>query len=169
MFPSLVNCCTIDWLSSWPNEALLSVSQNFLEPLDLGKPENNTKLAQMCVDIHSSVNTIADRFWEELRRKYYTTPTSYLELINFYISMLAEKREEMSSARDKLKNGLQKLMETNELVADMKVELTSLEPELKEKAAATEVLMTQLAKDQSAADEVKKVVSEEESVAKKQA
>eukprot|EP01135_Chromosphaera_perkinsii_P012097 Nk52_evm35s2579 gene=Nk52_evmTU35s2579 len=169
MFPSLVNCCTIDWLSSWPTEALLSVSQNFLESLDLGKPENNAKLAQMCVDIHSSVNDIAEKFWEELRRKYYTTPTSYLELINFYISMLAEKREEMSGARDKLKNGLQKLMETNELVADMKVELTSLEPELKEKAAATEVLMGQLEKDQAAADEVKKVVSEEESVAKAQA
>jgi len=24
-FPSLVNCCTIDWFSGWPEEALLSV------------------------------------------------------------------------------------------------------------------------------------------------
>lgn len=30
MFPSLVNCCTIDWFSEWPQEALLSVARNFL-------------------------------------------------------------------------------------------------------------------------------------------
>lgn len=29
-FPSLVNCCTLDWFDSWPEEALLSVSQRFL-------------------------------------------------------------------------------------------------------------------------------------------
>lgn len=30
MFPSLVNCCTIDWFSEWPEEALKSVARNFL-------------------------------------------------------------------------------------------------------------------------------------------
>lgn len=28
MFPSLVNCCTIDWFSTWPEEALQSVAAN---------------------------------------------------------------------------------------------------------------------------------------------
>ena len=27
MFPSLVNCCTIDWFVQWPRDALLSVSR----------------------------------------------------------------------------------------------------------------------------------------------
>jgi dynein heavy chain len=30
MFPSLVNCCTIDWFSKWPQEALCSVARNYL-------------------------------------------------------------------------------------------------------------------------------------------
>lgn len=30
MFPSLVNCCTIDWFSEWPEEALHSVATNFV-------------------------------------------------------------------------------------------------------------------------------------------
>lgn len=36
MFPSLVNCCTIDWFTVWPREALLSVAQSFFEHIDLG-------------------------------------------------------------------------------------------------------------------------------------
>ena len=36
MFPSLINCCTIDWYDRWPVEALQSVSQQFFEPLEFG-------------------------------------------------------------------------------------------------------------------------------------
>ena len=37
MFPSLINCCTIDWYDRWPVEALRSVARQFLEPLDFGE------------------------------------------------------------------------------------------------------------------------------------
>ena len=45
----------------WPEDALLSVSQNFLERVhDL---EDNEKLAvsKICVEIHMSVNTMAEK------------------------------------------------------------------------------------------------------------
>lgn len=32
-FPSLVTCCTIDWFSEWPDEALKSVATNFLQDI----------------------------------------------------------------------------------------------------------------------------------------
>ena len=35
MFPSLINCCTIDWFDEWPKDALLSVAQRYFEKLDV--------------------------------------------------------------------------------------------------------------------------------------
>ena len=32
-FPSLVTCCTIDWFSAWPEEALQAVATTFLNEL----------------------------------------------------------------------------------------------------------------------------------------
>ena len=30
-FPSLVNCCTLDWFSEWPEEALLGVGKGAIQ------------------------------------------------------------------------------------------------------------------------------------------
>lgn len=73
-FPSLINCCTIDWFSEWPEDALLSVSKRFLATVNLGSDEVRDAVAAMCVDIHQSVAESADRFFAELRRKFYVTP-----------------------------------------------------------------------------------------------
>jgi len=66
---------------------------------------------------------------------------------------LCEYRQ-LVGARDRVKNGLTKLLETNILIDNMKVELVALEPELKQKSEDTEVLMEKLAVDQLQADAV---------------
>ncbi|XP_061839882.1 dynein axonemal heavy chain 6 isoform X2 [Nerophis lumbriciformis] len=166
MFPSLVNCCTIDWFVEWPREALLSVSQAFFQNVDFGTEELKMSFSDLCVETHVSVSTMAERFYLELRRRYYTTPTSYLELINLYLSMLDDKRNLLILARDRVKSGLTKLLETNELVAKMKVDLSALEPLLKQKNIDVDALMEKLSVDQESADETRRVVKEEEAMAK---
>lgn len=86
-------------VSQWPREALLSVSQAFFQTVDFCSEEMTNCLSQMCVEIHMSVTEMAERFYSELRRRYYTTPTSYLELINLYLSMLGNKREQLETVR----------------------------------------------------------------------
>lgn len=169
MFPSFVNCCTIDWFDEWPRDALLSVSRRFLEFVDVGSEEMKLKIAEMCVEIHESVGAMAKKFFAALRRRYYTTPTSYLELINLYTAMLQEKRKELGSSRDRLKNGLSKLEETNVLVANMQITLEQLGPELKQKASDTEQLMVKIGQDQATADGVRKIVMEEEAIVRDKA
>ena len=60
----------------------------------------------------------------------------------------------MQTARDRVKNGLTKLLETNDLVDNMQVELTALTPLLEKKSADTEKLMEVLSVDQEKADAV---------------
>jgi len=54
MFPSLVNCCTIDWFDTWPEDALLSISRRFMSNIDI-IPDDETKeaLSKVCVHVHS--------------------------------------------------------------------------------------------------------------------
>lgn len=46
------------------------------------------------------------RFFIEMRRKYYTTPSSYLELLNLYSTTLNRKTMEITSLRRRIENGL---------------------------------------------------------------
>ena len=58
----------------------------------LGITEYKEILCLMSVEIHNSVSNMSEKFYAELRRRNYTTPTSYLELIKTYIEMLSVQR-----------------------------------------------------------------------------
>ena len=101
------------------------------------------------------------KFFNELKRKVYNTPKSYLDQINLYITILEKKREENSIVRNKLKDGLDKLINTNKLIADLKIQLTDLQPKLEEQTIKTEKFLTQLAIDSEIANEKEKTVEQE--------
>ncbi|KAA3677119.1 dynein heavy chain, axonemal, partial [Paragonimus westermani] len=169
MFPSLVNCCTIDWFIEWPEDALYSVAMSTFENVDLGSPEIKRSISRLSTEIHLSVSEAAEQFYLELKRRYYTTPTSYLELLNLYRSMLEKKTKDLSDLRNKFKNGLNKILETNDLVASMEIELTAMRPTLEVKQRDTEKLMHKLGEDQEQADIVRTRVKEDEALAKQKA
>merc|ERR1719502_727108 len=135
MFPSLVNCCTIDWFSAWPSEALHGVATRLLaEEENLGIEEYIDELAGLAVNIHKTVETETERFFTEMKRRNYVTPTSYLELIRLYVDLLREQREIVSNNEMKYKNGLKKLSDTEKIVEDLQNDLTKMQPVL-DKAA----------------------------------
>jgi len=47
----------------------------------------------------------AKKFFKNLKRKYYVTPTSYLELIIMFKTLLDEKRKEVKANINKYENG----------------------------------------------------------------
>jgi len=52
MFPSLVNCCTIDWFNEWPEEALLGVGKGQMIDADLNLGNFLNNCVEMFKDIH---------------------------------------------------------------------------------------------------------------------
>ena len=64
------------------------------------------------------------------------------------------RSRQLKNARDRVHNGLIKLLETNDLVDKMKQELVALEPELKKRSEDTNALMERLVVDQEQADAV---------------
>lgn len=68
----------------------------------------------MTVFIHNSVIDFSDKFYGELRRKNYVTPTSYLELLKLYIEMMKYQQGILPQKISKYTVGLETLRETNE-------------------------------------------------------
>ena len=154
-FPSLINCTTIDWYTKWPKEALTSVARQFLHDEDLHTDEINSAMCDMCAELHWTVGVFGEKFFNELRRQTYTTPKSFLDMIELYKIMLAEKRAELGISQKRLSVGVQKLEETNAIVADLQVELTALQPVLVVKAEEAAAMIIVVERDQKAAETVK--------------
>ena len=160
-FPSIINCCTIDWYNQWPNEALHSVAERKLvEETTLGIGEYTEQLCQMAVKIHSSVAIFSEDFYQELRRRVYTTPTSYLELLKMYIELLKEQKNILPQKIRKYKSGLKRMKTTNEIVDGLKQKLIVLKPKIDKKEADAKELVIVL-------NEQKEVASVKEKVCEK--
>ena len=175
-FPALINCTTIDWFSAWPLEALLSVSEMFLEEVQVGTEtaeaalkDMRSRVARMCAEIHWSSAQLGEDFFAKLRRRVYTTPKSYLDLINLFISMLDEKRSEVQVVRDKMTVGVSKLVETKSVVAGLEEDIKKLEPVLVVKGAEAAVLIETVKVEKADAEKTKTLVEADEAVVGKQA
>ena len=159
----------LDWYLPWPREALLDVATRFFAGLEGVDDEQKKALSSFCCDVHMSVAVKSDKFWETLRRKFYISPKSYLDLIEMYTKLLGEKRSELSERRDRFSNGLQKMVEVGHVIDSSKKDLEELTPVLVEKSKATEELLVVVAKDKAEAAEVEVVVSAETAEVEKQA
>jgi dynein heavy chain len=162
-YPAFVNCTTIDWFSEWPKDALLEVSERYLEEVNLGTGDAALELkknvAQIFVTVHRSVVDKSRQMLLEMKRYNYVTPTNYLELVSGYKRLLEEKRKELGDAASKLKNGLFKLDETREKVQAMSVELEEAKVKVAEYQKQCEEYLVIIVQQKREADEQQKSVS----------
>ncbi|KAK3571583.1 hypothetical protein QTP86_014552, partial [Hemibagrus guttatus] len=164
MFPSLINCCTIDWFQAWPTDALEMVANKFLEDMDL-ENQIRTEVVEMCKTFQESVQKLSELYYSQLRRHNYVTPASYLELILTFKTLLKAKRNEVDTFRNRYVIGLDKLDFASSQVAVMQQELTALQPELIRSSAETNEMMLKIEKETLEVDGKKKLVAADEKVA----
>ncbi|KAG9271272.1 dynein heavy chain 7, axonemal [Astyanax mexicanus] len=167
-FPALINCCTIDWFQSWPEDALQAVASRFLEDIEM-TDEARSGCIDMCQSFHTSTINLSARFLSELQRYNYVTPTSYLELISTFKVLLERKRAEVMKLKQRYEVGLEKLESASTQVAAMQVELEALQPELR--VATKEVDETRVVLERESVEVAKTeaVVQVEESEAMEKA
>ncbi|XP_044289654.1 dynein axonemal heavy chain 3 isoform X4 [Varanus komodoensis] len=161
MFPSLINCCTIDWFQRWPQDALEMVANKFLEDVKL-EEEIRKAVVFMCKYFQESVRELSVSYYNILRRHNYVTPTSYLELILTFKALLNSKRHEVDVMRNRYLVGLQKLDFAASQVAVMQKELTALQPELIQTSAETEKMMIHIESETVEVDAKKELVAADE-------
>eukprot|EP00828_Plagiopyla_frontata_P049394 TRINITY_DN982_c0_g1_i4.p1 TRINITY_DN982_c0_g1~~TRINITY_DN982_c0_g1_i4.p1 ORF type:complete len:762 (-),score=108.48 TRINITY_DN982_c0_g1_i4:1125-3410(-) len=168
-FPSLVDCSTLDWFARWPDDALYSVAERLLQDVEVEQEIIRERIAQMCKQVHVESQEEAIRFEAELKRKVYFTPKSYLDLINLYIKVLDDKRDELFQYQRRLTNGLSTLDQANKQVAILKEQLIELQPQLEEQSAKVEIALEKVNEDQQIAQEKESMVEAEEYEIRKQA
>jgi dynein heavy chain, axonemal len=167
-FPSLVNCTTIDWFSEWPPDALESVAETFLKEIEMDYDVRES-CVQMVQTFHTSTQAQAKRFLKEKKRNYYITPTSYLEMIKAFQLLLAEKRREVWSLKEKYANGHETIIATEGKVGTMKQELLDLQPILEEKSKEVNENSAIVGEKKAAADIVAEQVSKDRAFAQGEA
>jgi dynein heavy chain len=168
MYPSLVNCTTIDWFHEWPLDALREVATKFLEEVKFAAPGAmegeeaalKTKIASVFAAAHKSVTDASGKMLLQLKRYNYVTPTHYLELVLGYRSLLAEKKRELGDARNKLANGLAKLESSKEQVIEMQADLALKQKVVEKASAECDALLVKIVQEKRLADEQRAEVEE---------
>uniref|UniRef100_A0A8B9BTY6 Dynein axonemal heavy chain 12 n=1 Tax=Anser brachyrhynchus TaxID=132585 RepID=A0A8B9BTY6_9AVES len=163
-FPSLINCCTIDWFQPWPEDALERVANKFLETLELTDSERQ-EVVPICQYFHTSVLSLSS----SLKRHNYVTPTSYLELIAAFRKLLTEKRDSVMTAKKKYVNGLDKLAFAESQVGEMKQELVQLQPKLEEAKLDNANMMKTIEIESAEVEQKRKIVKVDEEIATEKA
>ncbi|CCW70167.1 unnamed protein product [Phytomonas sp. Hart1] len=161
LFPSLVNCCFIDWFDQWPSDALDAVATRVLDPVPIDEPVKRS-LVQLCVKIHLDVQKSSVDFFDELQRRNYTTPASYLELLSCYCEFLQERERSVREQIERYQGGLNTLRETERIVDEMKGQLVEMQPRLIEAAHDTQTLMEKIEKEKEEAEVVRKECAKDE-------
>jgi len=160
-FPGLVNCTTIDWFHEWPQDALISVGQTFLEDSENIPKEFKPSIGEFMAYVHTSVNELSKVYLANERRYNYTTPKSFLELIKLYRGLLDKKYAQLQGSMDRMENGLTKLKSTGAQVDDLKEKLKAQEIELAQKNAEADALIERVGIETEKVNKEKAIADEE--------
>ena len=130
-FPALINCCMIDWFMPWPQSALISCSTKSFEKLPY-EEEIKDKLVKLVCEAHSYSETLRDDFFDELGRKVYITPKTFLDMNDLLINLIKTKKTENEEKIRILEQGTEKIDKTREDIKRLENEILILLPKIEE-------------------------------------
>lgn len=125
---------------------------------NIQSPSIIDSIANFCNKMHRTVENETKRYFIEMKRYNYTTPTSYLELIKLYMDILMKQKQLITLKEERYRKGLDKLLDTEKVVSNLEIKLTEMQPVLVSASRDTERLLIQVTEDQTKADKQAAVV-----------
>ncbi len=138
-----------------------TANSHFKDSMKIEDEELRKSLVLMSVDMQMRVTRLRNRYEHELRRYYYVTPTSYLELLSTIKKLLGSRKSPVDGQIKRYEGGINKIAETEAQVEVMQKELEELKPKLEIATVENKELLINLQKNQKDAD-AKKLVCEGE-------
>ena len=146
-FPALINCTVLDWVATWPEDALKSVATRFLDGVDFPEEGMIDKVAGHMCHVHQQTIQICEQYQQSERRFNYATPKSYLEFIELYKNLLGQKQGDVQSEFEALEVGLEKLIQTEEDVGQLQLKLVEESKVVAEKTVATQAMLERIGQE----------------------
>lgn len=168
LFPSLINCCTIDLFDAWPDDALGVIASKFLSNLDLTN-ELSESITLACKNIHKTASDAVDLYRKEIKNSFYVTSSSYLELMRCFVQLFVKKQTEITTVKLRYENGLYTLLQAEKAVEIMQTELNELQPKLRAMALDCKQMTTEIELKTIEANVATEQVKRDELVANEQA
>ncbi|CUG51588.1 dynein heavy chain, putative [Bodo saltans] len=162
-FPALANTTVIDWFHPWPQKALKSVAKKFLAQVEFdGGDTTATNIAEFMAECHDAITDTSDAFFAATKRRCYTTPKSFLELIQLYIQLLGKKRNAVDKSIERLVTGIDKIKDAAIQVSELQVVLQEESVEVNEAREKTNRLMEHVGREKSIVEEQSSLAAAEE-------
>lgn len=153
-FPSLINCTTIDWFLPWPKTALDSVAKFLMKDIKLDKSKL-VHISDIFVRMHEDVTAASVRYLAQVKKYYYVTPKTYLELIYGFKKLYSSNQDKSTREITMYETGLKKLKEAEDQVEEKDRYLAALKPQLEQAQKDTDALIETVREEQKAADVTK--------------
>ncbi len=118
-FPGLVNCTAIDWFHPWPRDALKNVAEMKLADLTIEDDNVRKAVVDFMPFSFEAANKLAKKCFMLEKRHIYTTPKSFLELLNAFSAMLNKKYDTLQNDKFVYELGLSRLEETEMKVSEL--------------------------------------------------
>jgi len=183
--PALFNRCVVDWFGTWSTLALAQVGYEFTVQVDLGPTEteyepksgeafellaavqgivdaaNDTPTLRQAVvaalvHMHGSVKALTERQAKTTTdRRHFLSPRDYLDLIRQFVAVVNEKRAQLEEQQLHINIGLDKLVQTQNNVAELQSSLAEKDIMLKTADQAANEKLQQMVAEQNEAEQKK--------------